>query len=82
MAQHERLEQAAQQRRRQDGGRHRQPEAPLRLAREQGGAVAPDHGEGAVTQVHEPHQAQRHRQADCNDEQHHAVGQPVDEDVQ
>ncbi|MNV45453.1 hypothetical protein D3C71_1372510 [compost metagenome] len=82
VAQHERFEQTTQQRRRQDRGGHRQPEAPLRLACEQGRAVATDHGEGTVAEVHEPHQAQRHRQADRNDEQHHAVGQPVDEDVE
>ena len=44
--------------------------------------VAADHGEGAMGQVDQPHQAHGQRQADADDEQRHAVGEGVEGDAQ
>jgi NAD(P)H-hydrate repair Nnr-like enzyme with NAD(P)H-hydrate epimerase domain len=44
------------------------------------GDIAAEHAEGAVRQVDEMHQPQRHRQAHRQDEQQHPEGEPVVED--
>jgi hypothetical protein len=66
--------------------RHRQqhgdPVTEAEIAGCIGRDVAADHREGAVRQVDHLHQAHRHRQADRDDEQDHAVGQGVGSDAE
>ena len=66
--------------------RHRQQHGgaigEAEIARRIGGDVAADHREGAVRQVDHLHQPHGHRQADRDDEQHHAIGQGVRADAQ
>ena len=61
--------------------RQRRDEADAERARQRDDDIAAGHGEGAMRQVHEPHQSHRHRQADGGDEQEHGVGQAVEQDA-
>ena len=60
-------------------GRHSRNGTPRRFIRSVGD-VAAGHGEGAVREVDEVHQPQRHRQAHRQHEEQHAVGDAVEED--
>ena len=46
------------------------------------GAIAAGHGERAMRQIDEIHQAERDRQPACQHEQQHAVGDTVEQDRQ
>ena len=44
--------------------------------------VASDHGEGAMREIDEIHQPERHRQPDRQDKQQHAIGDAVEQDTE
>ena len=46
------------------------------------GDVAAEHGEGAMREIDEIHQPERHRQPDRQHEQQHAVGNAVEQDAE
>ncbi len=76
------LEHDARRRRGEEGRRQGRQERPVILVYQGDGDVAAEHGEGAVRQIDEIHQPERHRQADRQHEQQHAVGQAVEQDTE
>ena len=73
------LEHRAEQRGADEGQRQAGQERHAGAVHQQHRDVAARHRERAVRQVDEVHQPQRHRQADGQDEQQHAVGDAVEE---
>ena len=76
------LEQRAEQRGADEGERQAGEEGHAGAVHQQHRDVAAGHREGAVREVDEVHQPQRHRQADGEHEQQHAVGDAVEEQGQ
>jgi len=68
--------------RREEGRGEGGEERPAEAVRERHGDIAADHGEAAVRQVDEVHHAQRHRQADREQEEQHPVGEAVEQDAE
>jgi hypothetical protein len=69
-----------QQRDDDEGERQAGQERHAQLLHREHREVAAGHGEGAVREVDEVHQAQRHGQPDREHEQQHAVGDAVEKD--
>ena len=76
------FERDADHRRGQESHRQRRQERPVEVVHQRDGDVAAEHGEGAVRQVDEIHQPERHRQPDRQHEQQHAVGDAVEQDTE
>jgi hypothetical protein len=86
LAVHRPVERALEQRagQRDDDERERQAgqERHAELLHREHGEIAARHGEGAVREVDEVHQPERHGQADGENEEQHAVGDAVEKNGQ
>ncbi len=76
------LEQAAEQRRDQKSDRQAEREGHAEPVDQDDGAIAARHGEGAMREIDEVHQAERDGEPACQHEQQHAVGDTVKQDGQ
>jgi len=76
------LQQAAEQRRRQEGEGQPERKGNAEAVDQDHGAIAAHHGERAVSEIDEVHQAERDGQAARQHEQQHAVGNSVEQDGQ
>ena len=74
------LEGDAYPRRGEEGERQRGEEGQAERPHGEDGDVAAEHGEGAVREVDEAHQPERHRQPHRQDEEQHPEGEAVEED--
>ncbi len=74
------LEHDADQRHRDERRQQCQAEGHRIAVHQRHGDVAAGHGEHAVREVDEAHQAHRHRQADRDDVEDHRVGEAVEQD--
>ena len=76
------LQHDADQRGDEEGERQRREERHAGAVHQQRRDIAAEHGEGAVREVDEVHQPQRHGEAAAQHEQQHAVGDAVEQDGQ
>src|SRR5262249_54269481 len=67
--------------RQHEAQRQRRQEADAPAIHREHDDVAADHREAAMGEVHEAHEAHRDRQADRDDEQHHAGGHSTEKDA-
>ena len=74
------LQHQPERRRREERQRQAGQERHARAVHQEHRHVAAGHGEGAVREVDEIHQAQRHGEPAGQHEQQHAVGDAVEED--
>ena len=54
----------------------------MEIVHQRDGDIAAEHREGAVREVDEIHQPERHRQPDRQHEQQHAVSEAVEQDTE
>ena len=64
---------------RQKGDRQGGEEGNAEAIDQNDGDVAARHGEGAVREIDEIHQSERHREPGCEHEQQHAVGNSIEQ---
>ena len=75
------LEHGADRRGDDEADGERRDERDAELVHRQHDDVAADHGKAAVGEIGKAHQAHGHRQADRDDEQHHAGGKPAEQHI-
>jgi hypothetical protein len=73
------LQHQAERRGGEEGQRQRGEERHAHAVHQRHGDVAARHGEGPVGEVHQVHQPERDGEAAGQDEQHHAVGDAVEQ---
>ncbi len=76
------LEQRADKSSDDEGGGQAGKERHARPVHQNKGDVAARHGEGAVSEIDEIHEAERDREPACQHEQQHAIGDAVEKDGQ
>ena len=76
------LEDQSDQRAEQEGERQGREKRHAQPVDQDDGAIAAGHGEGAMRQIDEIHQPERHREPACQHEQQHAVGDTVEQNGQ